>query len=108
MKKALLERVPLHGICRIFDVSVPWSPELIDGLIEEIPQDLNAEVMQENDEIEAVMLQTDELWSYVGAKTDPHGCGSSYTRERAKWLQWRSGPVIKRPQRDYSTNSQNR
>lgn len=71
VKKSLLERVSLHGICRIFDVSMPWLLELIDGLIEEIPQDLNAEVVQENDEIEVVMLQADELWSYVGTKTNP-------------------------------------
>lgn len=71
VKKSLLERVSLHGICRIFDVSMPWLLELIDGLIEEIPQDLNAEVVQENDEIEVVLLQADELWSYVGAKTNP-------------------------------------
>lgn len=71
VKKALLERVSLHGICRIFDVSMPWLLELIDGLIEEIPQDLNAEVVQENDEIEVVVLQADELWSYVGSKANP-------------------------------------
>jgi len=71
VKKALLERVSLHGICRIFDVSMPWLLELIDDLIEKIPQDLNAEVVQENDEIEVVVLQADELWSYVGAKTNP-------------------------------------
>jgi IS1 family transposase len=50
---------------------MPWLLELINGLIEEIPQDLNAEVVQENDEIEVVVLQADELWSYVGAKTNP-------------------------------------
>ncbi|MCB0336462.1 MAG: IS1 family transposase [Bdellovibrionales bacterium] len=71
VKKALLERVSLHGICRIFDVRMPWLLELIDGLIEEIPRDLNAEIVQENDEIEVVVLQADELWSYVGAKANP-------------------------------------
>jgi transposase-like protein/IS1 family transposase len=71
VKKALLERVSLHGICRIFDVSMPWLLELIDGLIEAIPQDLNAEVVEENDEIEVVVLQADELCSYVGAKSNP-------------------------------------
>ena len=71
VKKALLERVSLHGICRIFDVSMPWLLELIDDLIEGIPQDLNAEVVQEDDEIEVVVLQADELWSYVGTKANP-------------------------------------
>ena len=71
VSKALLERVSLHGICRIFDVSMPWLLELIDSLIKEVPQNLNAEVVQENDEIEVVVLQADELWSYVGTKTNP-------------------------------------
>ena len=70
-KKALLERVSLNGICRIFEVSMPWLLELIDALIEEIPQDLNAEVVQEDDEIEVVVLEADELWSYVGKKANP-------------------------------------
>jgi len=56
-----------------------WLLELIDGLIEKIPQDLNAEVIQENDEIEVIVLQADKLWNY--------GCGLSCTRERLKWLQ---------------------
>ena len=71
VSKALLERVSLHGICRIFDLSMPWLLELIDRLIKEVPQNLNAEVVQENDEIEVVVLQVDELWSYVGTKTNP-------------------------------------
>lgn len=71
VRKALLERVSLHGICRIFEVSMPWLLEFIDGLIQEIPQDLNAEVVQENDEIEVALLEADELWSYVGTKTNP-------------------------------------
>ena len=71
VRKTLLERVSLHGICRIFEVSMSWLLEFIDGLIQEIPQDLNAEVVEEDDEIEVVVLEADELWSYVGAKTNP-------------------------------------
>lgn len=59
-RKVLLERASLQGICRIFDVSMPWLLEFIDGLIQEIPQDLNAEVVQEDDEIEVVVLEADE------------------------------------------------
>ncbi len=71
IKKALLERVSLQGICRIFEVSMPWLLELIDALIQELPQDLNAEVVDEGDEIEVAILEADELWSYVGAKKNP-------------------------------------
>jgi insertion element IS1 protein InsB len=39
--------------------------------IEELPENLNAEVVQENDEIKVIVLGADELWSYVGSKDNP-------------------------------------
>ena len=71
VRKTLLERVSLEGVCRIFNVSMPWLLEFINGLIAELPPDLNAEVVTENDEIEVVLLEADELWSYVGNKSNP-------------------------------------
>jgi len=71
IRKALLERVSLEGLCRIFDVSMPWLLEFLNQIIVELPQDLNAEVVQENDDIEVIVLEVDELWSYVGAKSNP-------------------------------------
>jgi len=71
VKRALLERVSLHGICRICEVSMSWLLEFIDKLIAEIPADLNAEVVTEDDEIEVIVLEADELWSYVGSKDNP-------------------------------------
>jgi transposase-like protein len=71
IRKTLLERVSLEGVCRIFDVSMPWLLEFIEHLIQELPEDLNAEVVNENDEIEVVLLEADELWSYVGSKENP-------------------------------------
>lgn len=68
IRKTLLERISLEGICRVFDISMPWLLEFIDGLITELPQDLNAEVVKEDDEIEVIVLEADELWSYVGSK----------------------------------------
>lgn len=76
ISKTLLERVSLEGVCRIFDVSMPWLLEFITSLINKLPENLNAEVVQENDEIEVVVLdyeslEADELWSYVGSKKNP-------------------------------------
>ena len=71
IRKTLLERISLEGVCRVFDVSMPWLLEFIDGLIAELPENLNAEVVSENDEIEVVLLEADELWSYVGSKSNP-------------------------------------
>lgn len=71
VRKTLLERVSLEGVCRIFDLSMPWLLEFIDSLIQELPENLNAEVVTENDEIEVILLEADELWSYVGSKENP-------------------------------------
>lgn len=71
IRRVLLERISLEGVCRAFEVSMPWLLEFIDSLIEELPENLNAEVVAENDEIEVVVLEADELWSYVGSKENP-------------------------------------
>jgi DNA-directed RNA polymerase subunit RPC12/RpoP len=68
IRRVLLERISLEGVCRVFDVSMPWLLGFIDSLIAKLPQDLNAEVVQDDDEIEVVILEADELWSYVGSK----------------------------------------
>ena len=71
IRRVLLERISLEGVCRAFEVSMPWLLEFINELIKELPDNLNAEVVSENDEIEVVVLEADELWSYVGSKENP-------------------------------------
>ena len=50
VRKTLLERVSLEGVCRIFDISMPWLLDFISDLIQELPENLNAEVLHENDQ----------------------------------------------------------
>ena len=71
VRKALLERVSLEGICRIFDLSMPWLLRFIDKLVAMLPQNLSVEIVQENDDIEVMLLEVDEQWSYVGSKQNP-------------------------------------
>ena len=71
IRKTLLERVSLQGICRIFEISMPWLLGFIESIITQLPEDLNAEVLQENDDIEVIVLEADELWSFVGSKDNP-------------------------------------
>ncbi len=68
VRRALLEKVSLNGICRIFNVSMPWLLDFIDVIIKGLPENLNAEVS--NEELELVKLEADELWSFVGRKTN--------------------------------------
>ena len=71
IRKVLLERISLEGVCRVFDVSMPWLLEFVDTLIKELPEDLKAEVISEDDDIEVIIFEADELWSYVGSKDNP-------------------------------------
>jgi len=71
VRRTLLERVSLEGVCRIFNVSMPWLLGFIDEIVATLPEDLNAQVVKENDEIEVVLLEADEQWSYVGSKDNP-------------------------------------
>lgn len=68
VKRSLIERVSLEGICRIFDVSMPWLLDYMQAVFKALPEDLNADIVVENGALMVVSLQVDELWSYVGNK----------------------------------------
>ena len=68
VRQALLERVSLEGICRIFSVSMTWLLQFINEVIADLPDDLNATVTAEGEEFEVAMLELDEQWSFVGNK----------------------------------------
>ncbi|WP_197560202.1 IS1 family transposase [Candidatus Protochlamydia naegleriophila] len=67
IRQALLERVSLEGVCRIFNVSMPWLLQFINEIIKELPGDLNATVTCA-DELEVAFVELDEQWSYVKKK----------------------------------------
>lgn len=67
IRQSLLERVSLEGICRIFDVSMPWLLGFMDDIILELPENLNASITSA-DELEVAVIELDEQWSYVGNK----------------------------------------
>ena len=68
IRRSLLERVSLEGICRIFDVSMPWLLGFMQKTVQSLPEDLNATITEENEEFEIITLECDELWSFVGSK----------------------------------------
>lgn len=67
IRQALLERVSLEGVCRIFNVSMPWLLQFINEIIVELPENLNATVTG-SEELEVAVIELDEQWSYVGSK----------------------------------------
>ena len=68
VRRSLVERVSLEGICRIFDVSLPWLLGLMQEIVQALPDDLNATVIEENEEFEVVVLEADEQWGFVQSK----------------------------------------
>ena len=68
IRRSLIEKVSLEGICRIFDVSMTWLLEFMQQTFKELPDDLNATVVEENDDFEVFVLEADEMWSFVGNK----------------------------------------
>jgi hypothetical protein len=56
-------------------VSLPWLLAFMQETFEKLPDNLNATVVADNEEFEIVVLEADELWSYVGNKKTSNGCG---------------------------------
>jgi len=85
IRRALVERVSLEGICRIFDVSMPWLLEFMQITFEQLPEDLNVTVVAENDDFEVVVLEADEMWSFVGNEKMISGCGLTCIRKQGRF-----------------------
>lgn len=67
VKSLLLERISLRGICRVLGVSLCWLLNFIESLYLVNPADLNFQIPADA-EIELLLLEADELWSFVGKK----------------------------------------
>lgn len=97
VRRALLEKVSLNGICRIFNVSMPWLLDFIDGIINSLPDNLNAEVtVNDENEIELVKLEADELWSFVGSKKNDYWLWLVLHKKSRQVLAMQIGPRDKK------------
>ena len=61
IRRSLLERVSLEGICRIFDISMPWLLRFMEKTFQSLPENLQAGIIAENDEFEVLVLETSVL-----------------------------------------------
>jgi insertion element IS1 protein InsB len=67
IKALLLERISLRGICRVLGISLCWLLNFIEALYLMNPDDLNFQI-PDNAEIELLLVEADELWSFVQKK----------------------------------------
>ena len=69
IKKLLLERLSLRGICRVMGVSLRWLLCFVNSTYKELPDDLNIAIKRHN-KLLLFRLESeiDEMWSFVGKK----------------------------------------
>lgn len=68
VRRLLLERLSLRGICRAAQVSQAWLLTFIKHEYDQIPRDLNLRVPAESTGLVLERIEADELWSFVGTK----------------------------------------
>ena len=71
IRKLLLERIPLRGICRVEGVSLRWLLGFMVDLYNQLPDDLNFQVKAQAEELIIYTLESeiDEMFSFVSQKT---------------------------------------
>lgn len=50
------------------DVSLPWLLGFMKEIFEQLPNDLNATIMADYEDVVIAILEADEMWDYVGNK----------------------------------------
>ena len=70
VKKLLLERISLSGICRVLDVSLTWLLDFIEQVYDRTDEQLNFSQVEFSEELEIICLEADELWSFVQNKAN--------------------------------------
>ena len=93
VRRLLLERLSLRGICRAVQVSMNWLMAFIKNLYAALPEDLNCKVnvgsvkKGERYYIKLFDNEADELWSFVKKRSNVSiTCGWLYTGKAGRWL----------------------
>jgi insertion element IS1 protein InsB len=74
IKRLLLERISLCGICRVTGVSLRWLLSFIAELYESLPDHLYRQPMKNlpaHVKLLRLEAEADEMWSFVGRKANP-------------------------------------
>ena len=72
IKKLLLERISLRGICRVIGVSLRWLLTFMVSVYEQLPDDLDFVMTEQTDEILIFTFESevDEMFSFVNSKAN--------------------------------------
>jgi insertion element IS1 protein InsB len=72
VKKLLLERLSLRGICRVLSISLAWLLQFMTEVYDQLPDDLCVREVSPERRLQLLRLaaEADELWSFVGNKAN--------------------------------------
>ncbi len=90
IKKALMERLALRAICRIFDVKLTWLLNFAISLYKSMPDDLFFDIERVKD-VELFVLEADEAWSFVGEKVNKQWIWVALERETRQIIAFHIG-----------------
>ena len=68
VRRLLLEKLSLNGICRAAEVSQAWLLNFIKQEYAQVPRDMNVKVPPGSLGLILERVEADELWSFVGKK----------------------------------------
>jgi len=93
IKKLLLERLSLRGICRSVGVSLRWLLEFIVEVYKKSPDSLNINIKYSGKNVEIHILESevDELWSFVGNKDNKQWVWLAIDRETRQIIAFHVG-----------------
>lgn len=79
IRRLLLERISLRGICRVMGISMKWLMAFLGQVYRELPEDLHLKLppltkvrQGERFYIKLMDNEADELWSFVGRRKRVH------------------------------------
>ncbi len=88
----------LNGICRIFDLKMPWLVNFINFIINDLPEDLNAQVTcHEKNELGVPKIKGDEQCSLVENKKNDQWLWLVFHKKSRQVLVMQVGPRYKKP-----------
>ena len=91
VRKLLLERISLRGICRAVGVSRGWLMYFLMKLYEALPAELPIS-LPENSEVNLWYLEADEMWSFVQKKANKQWIWLAQERSTRQVVGFWTGP----------------
>ncbi len=88
VRRLLLERISLRGICRVTGLSLTWLLQFVAALYGRLPDDLCVAPASPQRRVRLLRLEAevDELWSFVGRRADKQWLWLAFDKESRQVL----------------------